>query len=209
MADPGFPRGGGRQLPRGAPTYDFAKNSQKLHEIERIWAPRGGGVRPKFYYVDPPLTVQMRRYPWGDTVISLHTPAPNLSHGGGVTPDQLNLNSLNLAKFSIGGGYSKPTQIQSPSIWPSFHFRGRGWWWWWWGGTPGQLNSKFPQSGLVFIFREVFQTNSNPTFQTLTKFSFSGEGKGGEGVLQTNIPQILEWGHPRNFEPKILVNGMW
>ena len=28
----------GRQLPRGgAPTYDFAKISQKLHEIERIW----------------------------------------------------------------------------------------------------------------------------------------------------------------------------
>ena len=44
----------GRQLPGGAPTYDFAKNSQKLHEIERIWTPRGG-ARPKFYYVDPPL----------------------------------------------------------------------------------------------------------------------------------------------------------
>ena len=27
----------GCQLPRGAPTYDFAKFSQKLHEIERIW----------------------------------------------------------------------------------------------------------------------------------------------------------------------------
>ena len=23
----------------GAPTYDFAKISQKLHEIERIWTP--------------------------------------------------------------------------------------------------------------------------------------------------------------------------
>ena len=34
VADPGFPRG-------GAPTYNFAKISQKLHEIERIWAPRG------------------------------------------------------------------------------------------------------------------------------------------------------------------------
>ena len=33
----------GRQLPRGAPTYDFAKFSQKLHEIERIWTPGGGG----------------------------------------------------------------------------------------------------------------------------------------------------------------------
>ena len=48
MADPGFPRGGGAKPP-GAPTCDFAKFSQKLHEIERIW--RG----PKLYYVDPPL----------------------------------------------------------------------------------------------------------------------------------------------------------
>ena len=31
----------GRQLPGGAPTYDFAKISQKLDEIERIWTPRG------------------------------------------------------------------------------------------------------------------------------------------------------------------------
>ena len=32
----------GRQLPGGTPTYDFAKFSQKLHEIERIWTPGGG-----------------------------------------------------------------------------------------------------------------------------------------------------------------------
>ena len=37
----------GRQLPGGAPTYDFAKISQKLHEIERIWAPGGGGRVPR------------------------------------------------------------------------------------------------------------------------------------------------------------------
>ena len=41
MADPGFPRGGGANSPGGAPTYDFAKFSQKLHEIERVWTPRG------------------------------------------------------------------------------------------------------------------------------------------------------------------------
>ena len=29
--------------PGGAPTYDFAKIPQKLHEIERIWT---GGARP-------------------------------------------------------------------------------------------------------------------------------------------------------------------
>ena len=59
VADPGFPRGGGANSPggggRGAPTYDFAKFSPKLHEIERIWTPWG---RPKFYYVDPPLLNQ-------------------------------------------------------------------------------------------------------------------------------------------------------
>ena len=35
----------GRQLPRGAPTYDFAKFSQKLHEIERIWTLKGGASK--------------------------------------------------------------------------------------------------------------------------------------------------------------------
>ena len=57
VADPGFPRGGGANSPGGgAPTHNLAKFSQKLHEIERIWTPRGG-ARPKFYYVDPPLNV--------------------------------------------------------------------------------------------------------------------------------------------------------
>ena len=37
VADPGFPQGGGAN-PGGA-THDFAKFSQKLHEIERIWTP--------------------------------------------------------------------------------------------------------------------------------------------------------------------------
>ena len=42
VADPGFPRGGGANSPRVAPTYEIAKFSEKLHEIERIWTPRGG-----------------------------------------------------------------------------------------------------------------------------------------------------------------------
>ena len=37
----------------GGWTHNFAK----LHAIERIWTPREG-VRPKFYYVDPPMTSQ-------------------------------------------------------------------------------------------------------------------------------------------------------
>ena len=55
------------------------------------------------------------------------------------------------------------------------------------------------------------QTNANPKCQDLSKSEFSGGG----GVVvrrvvvvQTNIPEILEWGHSRNFEPKILATGM-
>ena len=45
--------GGGR----GAPTYDFAKCSQKLHEIEIIWTPRGrASLAPP---LDPPMTLFM------------------------------------------------------------------------------------------------------------------------------------------------------
>ena len=46
-ADPGFPVGGGAN-PRGggAPTYDFAKFCEKLHEIEKILGRWGvGGAR--------------------------------------------------------------------------------------------------------------------------------------------------------------------
>ena len=41
-ADPGFNVGGGAN-PWGAPTYDFAKISEKLHEIEKILVRMGGG----------------------------------------------------------------------------------------------------------------------------------------------------------------------
>ena len=47
VADPGFPPGGGSNSPGGAQTYDFAKFSHKLHEIERIWIPRGGARVPR------------------------------------------------------------------------------------------------------------------------------------------------------------------
>ena len=53
-----FPEEGAPTPWGGAPTYDFAIFSQKLHEIERISAPRGG-ARPKFYYVDPPLLLSI------------------------------------------------------------------------------------------------------------------------------------------------------
>ena len=61
VADPGFSRGAGANSPGGAPTYDFGKISQKLHEIERIWTPRED-ARPKFYYVNPPLDIDLFYY---------------------------------------------------------------------------------------------------------------------------------------------------
>ena len=60
VADPGFPRGGGANSPGGAPTYDFAKFSQKLHEIERIWAP-GGACVPRAPLNAP---LHLPRYHW-------------------------------------------------------------------------------------------------------------------------------------------------
>ena len=45
----------GCQLPGGAPTYEFAKFSQKLHEIERIWTPGGGARVPRAPPLDPPM----------------------------------------------------------------------------------------------------------------------------------------------------------
>ena len=39
-----FPEEGAPTLQGGAPTYNFAKFSQKLHEIERIWTQGWGGA---------------------------------------------------------------------------------------------------------------------------------------------------------------------
>ena len=47
--------GGSRISPTGAPTYDFAKFSPKLHEIERIWTPKGGGGCVPRDPLDPPV----------------------------------------------------------------------------------------------------------------------------------------------------------
>ena len=40
-----IPRRRGRQPSRGAPTYDFAKFCEKLHEIEKILGRRGARTR--------------------------------------------------------------------------------------------------------------------------------------------------------------------
>ena len=49
-----FPEEGAPTL-GGAPTYDFAKFFQKLHEIERISTPGGGATCPSCPPLDPPL----------------------------------------------------------------------------------------------------------------------------------------------------------
>ena len=44
---------------QGMPTYDFAKISQKLHKIKRIWTPGGASLAPP---LDPPLEWILPRY---------------------------------------------------------------------------------------------------------------------------------------------------
>ena len=56
----------------------------------------------------------------GDTVNSLHTPAP--THGGGGTPDQLQLKvprSAQIFIFGGEGGHSRTTPTQSDTICPN------------------------------------------------------------------------------------------
>ena len=65
-----FPEVGVPALEGEGATYDFARVFQKLHETERIWTRGGGGRRPKFYYVDPPLAI------YG--VVFLHLLNPNI-----------------------------------------------------------------------------------------------------------------------------------
>ena len=55
VADPGFSRGGGVNPPGGR---EHAKFSRKLHEIERIWTPRGGRAS-----LTPPPDPPMLCYP--------------------------------------------------------------------------------------------------------------------------------------------------
>ena len=90
------------------------------------------------------------------------------------------------------GGYSS---LLCSKSWPSFHFRGGG-------GYSWLLKTQSSKSWTNFHFRwgEVFLATQNSKSQVLTKFSFPG----GWGYSGHHIPQVLEWGHLRNFAPKIL-----
>ena len=65
MADPGFLLGGGTNSP-GAPTYDFAKFSQKLHEIKEF----GPGGRVPRAPLDPPLKTHTVFYFWSTCALT-------------------------------------------------------------------------------------------------------------------------------------------
>ena len=57
MAEPGFPRVEGANPPGGYQQTilpKFPKDCMELKEFGPHWG-GGGGARPKFYYVDPPL----------------------------------------------------------------------------------------------------------------------------------------------------------
>ena len=47
LVDPGFPPRWVRQLSGGEPTHDFAKFSQKLHEVEKVWTQSGEALVPR------------------------------------------------------------------------------------------------------------------------------------------------------------------
>ena len=67
------------------------------------------------------------------------------------------------------------------------------------GGVILQTNSN-PKSGQIVTWEGGYSRPTQiPSAKSWPYFHFRGWG-----VLQTNIPEKLEWGHSRNFEPKIL-----
>ena len=115
----------------------------------------------------------------GDTAISLHIRAPRNSGGGGG-PDQLNPKCQDLSKSAFSGGGQGVVQTNSTQS--------------------AKICPNLHSGGGI-------QTNSTQSAKICPNQHF---WVGGERVVvfQTNIPEILEWGHSRNFEPRILATGM-
>ena len=79
-------------------------------------------------------------------------------------------------------------------------------------GTPDQLKSIVPSPDQIFILAGGGGTPDQlkfkvPSPRQILIFGRWG-GVGGEGIPD-HMSQILEWWESRNFEPKILVTGMW
>ena len=102
------------------------------------------------------------------------------------------------------GCWSRPTKPTSAKICPNLHFQ---------GGGLRPTQPKVPKSVQICIFEGGGDAKICPNLH------FSGWGGGWwsrptqpkvprsvqicmGGVVQTNIPEILEWGHSRNFGPK-------
>ena len=95
---------------------------------------------------------------------------------------------IHLTLEGWGGGVGlwrmvvQTNSIQSAKICPNLHLGDRGW------------------GGVVVV---VVQTNSTKSGKICPNLHFGGVGRGmGVLVVQTNIPEILEWGHSRNVEHK-------
>ena len=124
--------------------------------------------------------------------------------GGGGVPDQLNPKCHNLSNICIWGvGVVQTNSTQSAKICPNLHWR-EGW-----CSRPTQ--PKVPRSVQICIFGGgggggggvVVSRPTQPKVPRSVQICIWGGG--GKGVVvQANIPEILEWGHSKNFEPKIL-----
>ena len=102
---------------------------------------------------------------------------------------------LNLAKSSFFLDQLKSKAPQSGQV----SISGGG------GCLLDQLKSKVPQSGQVFIAGGGVYSGPSQTQSPNISDNFQWGG----GYSRHHIPQILEWGHSRTFEPKILVTGIW
>ena len=72
------------------------------------------------------FTAATRRYPWGDTAISLHTiQLQPFLRGGGIL-DSKNSKGQDLPKFQWGGGVSWVFKAQSAKICLNFNSWGTG-----------------------------------------------------------------------------------
>ena len=124
-----------------------------------------------------------------------------MNHRQNGTPDQLKSKapSPNHILIGRGGGVLQTNSNPKCQVLTRFSFSGE----------------KLGEGGRGLGEESVLQTNSNAKCQVLTKLLFSG-GWGwvgvvgrGEGAFQTTFLKYLSRGHSRNFEPKILVTGMW
>ena len=107
----------------------------------------------------------------GDTV-SLYTQVPCIH--------------LNLNFISRGRGYCRPSQIQSPSIWPNFHFVGGG------GGERYSRQTQIQSSSIWPSFHFIGREYSGPSQTWNPNLSDNFHFWGGGRDSGHYIPQILE-----------------